>query len=173
MARDGFDRASSRIGSKCMCATFTLQVAAVLAQVAKQGAPFHPRVTVSRIASGGVPRRASSRRSCKMRARASARLLLASSFVLPCPFAPGISGQYAINHSSSCSIIAVNSLGIAHIHNSPVSLTNTLNVKAFSGHCPFSGRGFAAEANLPAPAPTRSKAENPNLFGLSGVHPFR
>ena len=92
--------------------------------MAKQGALFHPRVTVSRIASGGVPRRASSRRSCKMRAIASARLLLASSCVLPCPFATGISGQYAINHSSSCSMIAVNSLGIAHLHNDLDGLIN-------------------------------------------------
>ena len=163
-----------------MRATLTLQVAAIFAKVAKQGAPFHPRVTVSRIASGGVPRRASSRRSCKMRAIASARLLLASSFVLPCPFAPGISGQYAINHSSSCSIIAVNSLGIAHIHHSPVCLINTLNVKAFSRHCQFSGRdfpafgcGFAAEANFTASAPPRSKAESPDLLGLSWAHLFR
>ena len=41
-------------------------------------------------------------------------------------------------------MIAVNSLGIAHPHNYLDSLINRLNVKEFSRHCQFSGRGFPA-----------------------------
>ena len=39
---------------------------------------------------------------------AALKLATASALVRPCPFAPGTSGQYAMNQSSSCSMIAVN-----------------------------------------------------------------
>ena len=56
-------------------------------------APLHPTTTVSRMASGGTPRKPSSRRSVRIRAIASTRLSRASAGVRPCPLAPGISRQ--------------------------------------------------------------------------------
>jgi hypothetical protein len=44
-------------------AAFPLEVASMSPEVAKQAAPLHTTVTVSRSASSGNPRRASSRRS--------------------------------------------------------------------------------------------------------------
>ncbi len=49
----------------------------------------HLTRTVSRSASGGRPRKASCRRYSRINEIASAKLWRASSFVLPCPFAPG------------------------------------------------------------------------------------
>jgi len=91
----------------------TLQETAVTAQVPKQLPLFHSTTTVSLIAESGTPRRASWRRSSRMSAMASARFARASSDVRPWPFAPGISGEYAMNHSSSRSMMAVNSLCMA------------------------------------------------------------
>src|SRR5262245_4230019 len=56
-------------------------------------APLHPTTTVSRMASGGTPRKPSSRRSMRIRAIASTRLSRASAGVRPCPLAQGISRQ--------------------------------------------------------------------------------
>src|SRR5215210_2768798 len=64
----------------------------------------------------GTPRKASSRRSSRMREIASFRLSRHSSRVRPCPLPPGISGQYEINHSPSLSIVAVNSLCMFNLH---------------------------------------------------------
>ena len=64
----------------------------------------------SRMASLGTPRRPSSRRSSSSRSIASAKLSRASSLVLPCPLAAGISGQEAMYQSSPHSMTAVNSL---------------------------------------------------------------
>lgn len=49
-------------------------------------------------------------RSSRISSMTAVRLWRHSSIVRPCPLAPGISGQKARNHSSSCSMIAVNSL---------------------------------------------------------------
>lgn len=92
-------------------------------QVSQQVAKLHSIVTMSRSASGGRPRRASSRRSSRMSEMASATLLRASSFVLPCPLAPGTSGQFATNHSPSRSIITVYWLAIASGYTRPVCPT--------------------------------------------------
>lgn len=59
----------------------------------QQSRSLHEIETVPVIASLGTPRRASWRRSSRIRAIASARLARHSSIVLPCPLAPGISGQ--------------------------------------------------------------------------------
>ena len=115
MARHGFYGAGRRIHPKGMRATLALEHASVLPQVAKQRAALHSTVTVSRSASGGRPRRPSSRRSSRISAIASAKLARASSFVRPWPFAPGISGQYAMTQSPSRSKTAVNSLRISDL----------------------------------------------------------
>ena len=78
----------------------------------QQFIPFHPTETISLVASSGMPRNASSLLSSRIKLIASDRFFRHSSFVLPCPFAPGISGQYAMNQSPSRSTIAVNSLCI-------------------------------------------------------------
>src|SRR5262245_31973631 len=48
-------------------------------------APLHPTTTVSRMASGGTPRKPSSQRSVRIRTIASTRLSRASAEVRPCP----------------------------------------------------------------------------------------
>jgi hypothetical protein len=53
---------------------FAFENAAVRAKVLQQGAALHRTVTVSRSASGGTPRRPSSRRSFKINAMASDKL---------------------------------------------------------------------------------------------------
>src|ERR1041384_501866 len=82
----------------------------------QQRTAFHCTMTISRIASGGAARNASSRRSSRMSAMASIRFCRHSSMVCPCPFAPGTSGQVAMYQSPSCSINAVNSLCIDCLH---------------------------------------------------------
>ena len=81
-------------------------------KVFQYSVPLHPTEIASQRACLGTPRRASSRRSCKINSIESRRLSRHSGFVRPCPFAPGISAQKAINHSPSCSMTAVNSLVI-------------------------------------------------------------
>ena len=112
MPRYGFDPACLDTRPKGMGATFALQVAPILTKVSQEFVPFHPTATNSRIAVVGKPRSASSRRSFKIKSMASDRLLRHSALVLPCPLAPGISGQYATNHFPSRSTTAVNSLCI-------------------------------------------------------------
>jgi hypothetical protein len=52
----GNDCSGHRIAPEGVLASLAAQVAAVLPEVAKQGAPFHETMTVCRIASGGTPR---------------------------------------------------------------------------------------------------------------------
>ena len=63
--------------------SFPLEEAAMLAEVSEKGSPLHPTVMISRIASAGTPRRASVRRSSRIKTMASRRLSRHSSFVLP------------------------------------------------------------------------------------------
>ena len=84
-------------------------------KMAQQDASLHATVTVSCSASAGSPRSASSRRSRRISSMALAKFSRASSFVRPCPFAPGTSGQYAICQLSSRSKMAVNVLLIIQI----------------------------------------------------------
>src|SRR5215467_9785716 len=86
----------------------------MLPELAKQVATLHPTTTFSRRARAGTPRRPSLRRSSRMRPVALARLFSAADFVLPWPFAPGISKEYAMYQAPSRSTIAVNSFRIAH-----------------------------------------------------------
>lgn len=115
VARHRLHSSASRIRPKRVRPPLTLQVATESAEVAEQRRALHLTRTVSRSASGGRPRNASSRRSSRINEIASAKLWRASSFVLPCPFAPGTSGQYAMNQSSSRSMIAVNSFPIGYL----------------------------------------------------------
>src|SRR5947207_14523910 len=115
VAGHGFYATVLRIGPKGMLTALALEDATELAQMSQQRRALHPTVTVDWMASAGAPRKPSSRRSSRMRAIASARLALDSSIVRPWPFAPGISRQYALNHSPSRSTTAVNSFFIREI----------------------------------------------------------
>ena len=129
MARYGFDHPCSWIRPKRMGCTFPLETTAMLAQVSQKTDALHGTTIVPRSASAGTPRRPSSRRSSRTNAIACARFSLASSFVRPWPLAPGISGQYAMNHSSSRSKIAVNSFCIAgYRHSTSDSLRDVTEV---------------------------------------------
>ena len=113
VTRHGLNCTSLRIGPERMRATLSLEAAPMPAQMYQEAAALHSTTTVSRRASGGIARRPSVRRSSSISAIASERLSFAPSFVCPCPFAPGTSGQYAMYHSPSRSITAVNSLCIS------------------------------------------------------------
>ena len=63
MSRDCFNGACAWVNPEGVSATFSFEVATVPPKVLEQRAPFHLTVTVSWMASGGIPRRASSRRS--------------------------------------------------------------------------------------------------------------
>jgi hypothetical protein len=91
-------------------------------QVSQQGLTPRSTTTTSRIASSGSPRKASWRRSSRIKAMASAKFCRHSSRVWPWPLAPAISGQYAIYQSPSRSMIAVNSL---RIWQSPMLMVST------------------------------------------------
>src|SRR5712691_8005530 len=91
--RHRLHRTSLGIAPQGMGTSLTLEVTPVPPQMLEQTAPLHPTMTVSRMASGGTPRKPSSRRSARISAMASARLSRASSGVWPCPLAPGISRQ--------------------------------------------------------------------------------
>jgi hypothetical protein len=93
VTRNCFDTAGAWVCPQRVRTSFALKVATVPPKMLEQRAPFHLTVTVSRIASGGTPRSASSRRSSRISSIASAKFSRASSLVRPCPFAPGISGQ--------------------------------------------------------------------------------
>jgi hypothetical protein len=67
------------------------QIASLIRQI--NHTQLHSTITTSRRASGGTPRSASARRSSRLSAIASTRLVRASSLVLPWPLAPGTSGQ--------------------------------------------------------------------------------
>jgi hypothetical protein len=71
------------VGLQFKGTSFSLQITTVPSQVLKERASLHLMVTVSRIASGGRPRRPSSRRSSRMSLMASAKLSRASSLVFP------------------------------------------------------------------------------------------
>ncbi len=91
--RHRLNRAGLWIAPQGMGTPLTLEVTPVPPQMLEQTAPLHPTMTVSRMASGGTPRKPSSRRSARISAMASTRLSRASSGVRPCPLAPGISRQ--------------------------------------------------------------------------------
>jgi hypothetical protein len=63
--------------------SFSLEVGAVAAKVLQEAVSFHLTITVSYSASGGTPRKPSSRRSARISAIASARLFRVSSLVRP------------------------------------------------------------------------------------------
>ena len=106
MARDGFHDAVLGIHPQRKRASLSLQPAAVSTQMFEKRSALHGTTRVSRWASGGTPRNASSRQSSRITAIASARFALHSSVVPPCPLAPGISGQYLMYPVSAFSIIA-------------------------------------------------------------------
>lgn len=70
MAGDRFDGTGGGIAPERMRGAFTFQAAAVAAQVLQQAAALHFTITVPRSASGGTPRKPSSRRSARISARA-------------------------------------------------------------------------------------------------------
>jgi len=92
-------------------AAFAFEKAPVFAQMTKQRLALHCTVKVSWIASGGMPRRPSSRRSSRMSRIASPRLARHSSTVRPYVGARDFR-RPATNHSPSRSITAVNSFRI-------------------------------------------------------------
>ena len=71
------------IAPQGMGTSLTLEVTPVPPQMLEQTAPLHTTMTVSRMASGGTPRKPSSRRSARISAMASTRLSRASSGVWP------------------------------------------------------------------------------------------
>jgi len=110
MSRYRLGRSSPRVDPQGMRPSLALEVAPCMAQALLQLAALHHTAMVRSVASSGSPRRASSRRSSRISLIASRRLSAASSFVSPCPLAPGISGQTAQKPPSGAdSIIAVNS----------------------------------------------------------------
>lgn len=109
MPGNRFDGSCRWVAPQRVCFAFPFKVATMPPQVAEEVARLHFTVTFSRTASLGIPRNPSSRRSSRIREMASDRLCNASSFDFPCPFAPGTSGEYAMNQSSSRSTTAVNS----------------------------------------------------------------
>jgi len=93
MSRHCLHRTVRWIHPKRMGSSFSFEVATVPTQMPQEDLPLHQIATTSRIASSGNPRMASSRRSSSSSEIAAAKLALHSSIVLPCPFAPGTSGQ--------------------------------------------------------------------------------
>ncbi len=91
--RNSLNLIASRVEPQGIGTALSLKTAAGLSQTLQEDSAFHSSVTVSHSASAGTPRSASSRRSSRISAIAPARLRRASSFVCPCPLAPGISGQ--------------------------------------------------------------------------------
>ena len=81
---------------------------ASVVNIALQVGSVSDTVTVSQTASAGTPRSPSARRSSRISWMAAARLSRLSAALCPCPFAPGISGDQATNHSPSRSMTAVN-----------------------------------------------------------------
>ncbi len=81
--RHRLNRTGLWIEPQGMGTSFTLEVTPLPPQMLEQTAPLHPTMTVSRMASGGTPRKPSSRRSARIRAMASTRLSRASSGVRP------------------------------------------------------------------------------------------
>jgi hypothetical protein len=59
-----------RIYPKGMCATFAFQETSVSTEMFKQGIPFHPTETISRKASAGMLRKASSLLSSRIKSMA-------------------------------------------------------------------------------------------------------
>ena len=84
VTRDGFRRSGRRVRPKRVAPALPLQVAPVAAKVLQERVQFHAATsTVVRSASDGTPRKPSSRRSSRISAMASERLLSASSRVRP------------------------------------------------------------------------------------------
>jgi hypothetical protein len=116
-----------------MSTTLTLKITAMSPKVPKKRSTLHSMTTTSFIASGGIPLNESSLRSSIIKLIASVRLFRHSSIVLPCPLAPGISGQYAMYQSSSFSIIAVNSLCMLNNYTTKISdLTKLKGTQPFN-----------------------------------------
>jgi len=132
MPGNRFDMSRLGVGPEGMLCPLSFQVTSVSSQVSQQRAPLHcPTTTWCRTAPSGVPRKASCLRSSKMRAMDSDRLFRHSSSVLPWPFAPGISGQYAMNQSPSLSTIAVNSFLIEVFPLSACALMLSVSLSSF------------------------------------------
>lgn len=83
MPRHSFDGTGRRVALQRVGRAFALEITSVAPQMDKRALPLHATVTVSRSASSGNPRSASSRRSCRIRAVAAARLSRASALVRP------------------------------------------------------------------------------------------
>ena len=94
---------------KGMFFTLAAQHAPVTPEVPEKSLALHPTITGSCLASGGKARSDSSRRCARISAIASRKFARHSSCVVPWPFAPGTSAQYATNQGPSLSTIAVNS----------------------------------------------------------------
>ena len=74
VSRHRFTMACSRVAPQGMLAALSFQIAPLFAKAPQESASFHWTITTSRIASRGIPRRASSRRSSRISDMASARL---------------------------------------------------------------------------------------------------
>ena len=131
-----------------------LEIATVPTKVAEQTTSLQVMTTVSWIASGGTPRKPSSRRSSRMNAMASLRLSRAFSLVLPCPFCawdfrtvgdvplavPLYDGrEFIMHYRPPQSSILVNSMAVAHLAGYPSvvagyrrSLKNRVPQRAFN-----------------------------------------
>ena len=81
MPRTCLDGTSGWIGPQRVRASFALEVATVLPEVAKEVPTLHPTTTFPQRAVAGTPRRPSLRRSSRMRAIALARLFSTAGFV--------------------------------------------------------------------------------------------
>ena len=112
VGRDGFQVTGLWILPKGMFFTLAAQHAPVTPEVPEKSLALHPTTTGSCLASGGKARSDSSRRCARMSAIASRKFARHSSCVVPWPFAPGTSAQYATNQGPSLSRIAVNSFRI-------------------------------------------------------------
>ena len=109
VARNGFHVTGLWILPKGMFFTLAAQHAPVTPEVPEKSLALHPTITGSCLASGGKARSDSSRRCARISAIASRKFARHSSCVVPWPFAPGTSAQYATNQGPSLSTIAVNS----------------------------------------------------------------
>src|SRR5262245_50849556 len=73
------------VGPKGMRSAFSLQVATVLPEMAKEITTLHPTTTFSRFADAGTPRSPSFRLSSRISAIALDKLFRAAALVRPCP----------------------------------------------------------------------------------------
>jgi hypothetical protein len=101
VARNGFHVTGLWILPKGMFFTLAAQHAPVTPEVPEKPLGASSNDHESCLASGGKARSDSSRRCARMSAIASRKFARHSSCVVPWPFAPGTSAQYATNHGSS------------------------------------------------------------------------